>query len=284
MSAAEGTQRPFDASPFGAIAAKITGAQLDRRTRALLGRGDSARSGQPVWRNSYEVGQVEDRVWKRIGDGHPRSGRRWTASLLKAAKAYELRTRADRRENDPGARNGALGEVGIAVLEYLYERVDYMTGRLDPAIRTIADAIGRAYSAVHEALVRLRNAGFLAWMRRSEKIAEPEPGGPQVKQASNAYALLVPEAAKPWLGWLLHGKRTPACEEDHRRREKAEFDRMVQGLTAVEHVRDFVTDALLGPTLKRLAALVDAREEQKGESGRADETGGSPLYKRRSEE
>lgn len=280
MSASEATDRPFDASPFGAIAAKIAGVQLDRRTRALLGRGDSARSGEPVWRNSYAVGQIEDRVWKRISDGTARGGRRWTASLLKAAKAYELRTRAERRENDPGARNGVLGEVGIAVLEYLYERVDYATGRLDPAIRTIADAIGRAYSAVHEALVRLRAAGFLAWMRRSEKITEPEPGGPQVKQASNAYALLVPEAAKPWLGWLMRSKRVPECEADRRRREKEKFDLMVKGLTAVDYVTDFVSDALLGPTLKRLAALIDARESQKGESGSTDETGGSSLYKR----
>ena len=254
----------------------------------LLGRGDSVRSGQPVWRNSYTVGQIEDRLWSKISDGTTRSGRRWTASLLKAAKAYELRTRAEYREKEPGVRNGALGEVGLAVLEHLYERVDYLTGRLDPAIRTIADAIGRAYSAVHEALVRLRAHGFLHWMRRSEKIENPEPGGPQVKQASNAYALLVPEPAKPWLAWLMRKNRdkgrVPECETDRRKQEQDAFKRMVGGLSAVDHVRDFVHDALLGPTLTRLAALVDAREKHKGESGSTDETGGSSPYRRRSEE
>lgn len=283
MSGAIPTRAP-DASPFGLIAAKIAHANLPRKTRALLGRGDSPRSGQPVWRNSYAVGQIEDRLWRPIAGGNKRGGKRWTASLLKAAKAFELKTRAERRETDPGTRNGALGEVGIAVLEFLYETVDYATGRLDPAIRTIADAIGRAYSAVHEALVRLRAAGFLAWMRRSEKIEEPEPGGPQVKQASNAYALLVPEPAQPWLGWLLHRKRVPECVADQQLRQKEEFDRMLAGMSATEYARDFVHDALLGPTLKRIAALIDARDSQKGESGSTDETGGSPVFYRRSRE
>ena len=44
-----GTGQSFDASPFGLIAAKVAGAQLSRRTRVRLGRGDSPRSGEPVW-------------------------------------------------------------------------------------------------------------------------------------------------------------------------------------------------------------------------------------------
>lgn len=159
--------RPFDAQPFGLIAAGLAKAALSRKTRARLERGDSPRSGEPVWRNSYTVGQIEDRIWKPINGGKLRAGKRWTGALLKAAKALELRTRAERRAKEPGARNGALGVVGIAVLEYLYDTVDYASGRLDPALRTIADATGHAYSAVHDALVRLRNHGFLTWARRS---------------------------------------------------------------------------------------------------------------------
>src|SRR5690606_31948645 len=142
-------------------------------------------------------------IWKPINGGGVRDGKRWTGALLKAAKAFELRTRAERREVEPGVRNGALGEVGIAVLEHLYETVQYSTGRLEPAIRTIADAIGRAYSAVHEALCRLRTHGFLTWLRRSKPVDNPIPGGQQVEQASNAYALLVPPAMKGWLSRLI---------------------------------------------------------------------------------
>ena len=280
MSGAGETARPFDASPFGAIAAALVGNTLDRKTRAMLDRGDSPRSGQPVWRNSYYVGQIEDKVWRPIVNGTVRTGKRWTGALMKAAKAYELRTRAERRELEPGARNGALGEVGLAVLEYLYSIVDYATGRLDPAVRTIAEAIGRAYSAVHPALTRLRDAGFLNWMRRSRKIENPVPGGQQVEQASNAYALLLPPAAKPWLRWLMDPKRQPACDEDRRKHDRKEFDRMVTGLSAAEYAKEFVRDTLLGPALQKLGALLDARDLNKGESSSTDETGASPIFYR----
>lgn len=267
----------FDAQPLGLLAAKITGAALDRKTRVHLTRGDSPRSGEPVWRNSYYVGQIEDRIWRPINGGSVRAGKRWTAALLKAAKAFEIRTRTERREKEPGARNGALGEVGIAVLEYLYGKVDYATGRLDPAIRTIADEIGRAYSAVHEAIVRLRKHGFLQWMRRSQPIENPEPGGPQVKQASNAYALLVPEALKGWLARLIGKPRTADCEEDRRRMEREEFERMLAGLSATEYARDFLWtgDRLLGETLRNIAAALDGRDNLHRESSSNDETGGS---------
>lgn len=248
------TERSYDAQPLGLLAARLTGNVLERKTRIRLGRGDSPRTGQPVWRNSYYVGQIEERIWKPIIGGSVRGGARWTGALFHAAKAFEIRTRNERRVDEPGARNGVLGDVGIAVPEYLYSKVDYATGRLDPAIRTIADEeIGRAYSAVHEAIVRLRKHGFLQWMRRSEPIEDPEPGGPQVKQASNAYALLVPEGMKGWLGKLIgKPKAPPACAEDKHRQEREEFDRMLAGLTATEYANDFVwtDDRLLGETLR----------------------------------
>lgn len=275
------TRKPFDAEAIGAIAARIAGADLNRKTRARLGRGDSPRSGEPVWRNSYYVGQIESRVWKPINGGSNRGGKRWTGALLKAARAFELRTRAERQEKEPGVRNGALGEVGLAVLGYLYDTVDYSTGRLEPAIRTIAEEIGRAYSAVHEALVRLRRHGFLHWMRRSEKIEDPEPGGPQVKQASNAYALLVPEGMKGWLARLIGRAPAPACEQDRRRRLQEEIEAMFAKMSASEYqAQAFNADALLGPTLRSIAAAVDARETLERESGRSDETGGSYLIHR----
>lgn len=264
-----------EGTAFGLLAARITGSQLGRRTRMLLERGDSPRSGERVWRNSYTEGTIEDRVWKRISDGTPRGGRRWTAALLKAAKALEIRTRKERREESPGARNGALGEVGLEVLAWLYETVDYATGRLEPAIATIAEAIGRSYSAVHDALVRLRREGFLHWMRRSRPIKDPEPGGPQAEQVPNAYALLVPEGAKTWLAALIGKPPVPECDHDRRKRERAAFDAMLADLTTEErHQTIWNGDELLGETLRRLAAAIDRRDSPKGESGRARETGG----------
>lgn len=270
------TASTHDATPFGLAAARAAKVALDRRTRALLGRGDSPRSGQRVWRNSYTEGTIEDRVWKPIHDGSPRGGKRWTGALLKAARAFEYRTRRERREVDPGARNGKLGEVALEVLAYLYELVDYSTGRLEPAIATIAEEVGRSYSAVHEALVRLRKEGFLHWMRRSRPIKDPEPGGQQVEQVSNAYALLVPEPIKGWMRALFRKTPKAACDEDRRRYEREAYEAMLAGLTAQQrHDTTWNGDSLLGETLRRLAAAVDARDFQRGESGTARETGGS---------
>lgn len=266
----------FDASPFGLIAAKVANAALSRKTRALLSRGDSPRSGERVWRNSYTVGTIEDRVWRRINDGTARGGRRWTGALMKAARQFEYRTRLERREKEPGTRNGRLGEVGLEVLSYLYEIVDFATGRLEPAISTIAEAIGRSYAAVHNALCRLRTEGFLHWMRRSQPIENPVPGGQQVEQVSNAYALLVPEQMKEWLGGLFRKAPPAQCELDRRVQDKQSFEAMLAGLTTQErHEVTWNGDRLLGETLRNLAAAIDRRDSQKGEYSTALETGGS---------
>ncbi|MFA7506366.1 MAG: hypothetical protein WCZ28_16830 [Burkholderiaceae bacterium] len=271
------TAAPFrDATPFGLAAARAAKVTLGRRTRMLLERGDSPRSGEKVWRNSYTEGTIEDRVWKPIHDGTARGGKRWTGALLKAARAFEYRTRLLRREKEPGARNGKLGEIGLEVLAFLYETVDYASGRLEPAIATIAQAIGRSYSAAHDALCRLRREGFLHWMRRSRPIDEPEPGGPQVEQVANAYALLVPDAVKGWMHTLFRKAPMPACEEARRKHERAAFETMLAGLTTEErHAATWNGDSLLGETLRRLAAAVDARSILEGESGTSRETGGS---------
>lgn len=260
--------------PIGRFILAAAGIQPNRATRAFHQRGDSPRSRAPVWRNSYSVGQIEDRIWKPINGGTLRGGKRWTAALLKAAKGFELATRAKRQQTEPGARNGALGPVAIAVLEYLYGLVDFTTGRLEPAVRTIADAVGHAYSAVHNALKRLREHGFLHWMRRSRPKEDAQPGGPVVEQASNAYALLVPQGIRAGLQRLLGKLPTPECEVDRRRREHAAFEQMLEGLSAQKrHEVTWSGDSLLGETLKRLAAAVDDRDRKTCESSTTDETG-----------
>lgn len=267
-----------DASPFGLLAAKISQSKLGRKTRALLERGDSPRSGEKVWRNSYYEGTIEDRVWKPIHDGSTQGGKRWTGALMKAARALEYRTRLARREKEPGARNGALGEIGLEVLGFMFETIDFATGRLDPAIATIAAGIGRSYSAVHEALCRLRTQGFLHWMRRSRPIANPEPDGPQVEQISNAYALLVPTEMKAWLTVLLRKKKgkMPGCEEDRRKREREAYEAMLSTMSTEDrHAATWDGDCLVGETLRRLARAIDERDVLNRESGRHGETVGS---------
>jgi len=274
MSARESTT-PQGGKPAGAFLDGVLGYRQDRSTRARLARGSNPRSGAPVWRNSYTVGQIEDRIWKPINGGSRRGGRRWTAAMLRAARKFETRTLRERRKVEPGARNGKLGEVGLRVLTYLYDTVDYATGRLEPAVRTIADELALSYSAVHRALQRLREHRFISWMRRSVPVEDPGPGEPPAKQASNAYALLCPPAMRAWLARLFGKVPHPACDQDRRAREQAEFEEMLNSLGAAEYMdATWTGDTLLGETLRSIAAAIDARERNHRESSGTDETGG----------
>ena len=274
------TAASHEATPFGLIAANVVGNKLDRKTRALLGRGDSHRTGERVWRNSYTEGQIEQRIWRPLGIGKQRGtkrgGKRWAAAALRMAKRFEVRTRAERQAQEPGARNGALGSVAIAVLEYLYEIVEFATGRLEPAIATISEEIGHSYSAVHEALCRLRRQGFLQWIRRSRPIGNKGEAGPQVEQISNAYALTLPDEIEDLVRRLVHDGPAPADELQRRDQARRDWKAMIDQLSPTAfHADHWHGDRLTGETVARIAALLDAREKQERESGRNGETGGS---------
>lgn len=264
-----------NATPFGLAAARVAGIALDRKTRTLLGRGDSPRSGQPVWRNSYYENTIEHRVWRPLGD--VRRGKRIAGAVLNAARSMERESRWKRKSDSPGSRRGLLGEVAIEVLEVLYDMIDFGTGRLEPAIATVADRVGRSYSAVHAALVDLRRHGFLHWVRRSRRVKDPVPGGQQVEQIPNAYALLVPKELERFLARAFN-PRLPDCERWRRDQERAEWQRMLNQLTHRElHHATWNGDELAGETVKRIEAqlrrIADAMD--RGESSSCGETGGS---------
>lgn len=264
-------------APFGVLAAKVAGSALGRKTRALLERGDSPRSGEKVWRNSYYEGQIEHRIWRPFGIGRQagtkRGGRRLAALTLRFAKALEKRSRLERQKVTPGVRNGVLGDIGIRVLEAMLDLVDFASGRLEPAIATIAESAGCSYAAAHEALCRLRKNGFLQWIRRSRPTENKGEVGPQVEQITNAYALLIPDGVKE-LAQRLGGNAPPPDDAVHRRRADAdEVAAMLAGQTIEAGHLDFWTgDRLLGETV---AALARALDRQERESSKKRETGGS---------
>ena len=287
------TGRGGEAKPLGLVAAGLIGNRLSRKTRAKLERGDNPRSGQPVWRNSYTEGQCENRIWRRYGDGSKRTGRRLHGLIMKSARRFERESRRARQaqaelarkmNSDEAAnarlagkplhrkaRRGLLGDVGLEVLDFLWGRVDYLTGRLEPAIGTIADEIGRSYSAVHRALKDLRARGYLQWERRSRPIEKAAPGERQVEQIPNAYVLLIPKALRAFFSIEIGGARpAPACVAWDREEAKRDFDRMLSQLTAQEfHRATWEGDTRAGETLAAIARMVDDRE-----SSISRETGG----------
>ncbi|WP_129792544.1 RNA replicase [Sphingosinicella sp. CPCC 101087] len=145
----------------------------------IAGCAPKKRTGQRVWRNSYHRGEREHRIWRPLGKTREEAWK-FKRALLKAAERFEDLTKP------AGRRMGELGWTGVKVLKALIEIVDNMTGRLEPAIATIAAKANLGVSTVGRALARLRDAGFLDWLRRTEPL-DNDGAGPQVHQTSNAY-------------------------------------------------------------------------------------------------
>lgn len=243
---------------------------------AGLERPPSPRTGRPVWRNSYYEGTIESRIWRPFMGGNLRGAKRRIGAILKCARELDRKTRRERQRATPGAKNGILGQVALDVLDALYNRfLDYRTGALEPAIMTIAEAVGHSYSAVHRALKRLREAGFLQWVRRTRPSDSEGEAGPQIEQISNAYALLVPTKIEAMVGHLVGKAPVPNDVSWDQARRRAEFKDMVAGLTAKDFHADFWRgDSLAGETLAKIAAAIDRREEQSREFSKGGVTGG----------
>lgn len=230
------------------------------------------RTGQPVWRNSYYEGTIEGRIWRPFMGGNVRGAKRRIGAILKSARELEKRTRRERQRQHPGVRNGILGEIGLSVLDVLYRRyLDFRTGRLDPAISTIAEAVGHSYAAVHAALRRLRQAGFIHWVRRSKPRDDADGAGPQVEQITNAYALLLPKPLERMVASLLGKAPQPDDASWHAEQQARDWQAMLDSMSSAEfHAATWSGDELAGETLARIAALLD----QKRESPSSVETGG----------
>ncbi|HET9335696.1 MAG TPA: hypothetical protein VFO12_04725 [Sphingomicrobium sp.] len=211
-----------------------------------------ARTFQPVRRNSYHRGEREQLLWRPIGKDK-RSAKRLIGARLKAARQYEHHHRRKIQRKHPGRRNGPLGDIGLLVLEALYDLVDFKTGRLDPAIDTIAARICKARSAVVRALARLREHGFIKWIRRSEPI-ENEGAGPQVRQISNAYGFGMPAEAAAWVERSLGNGPLPDDEVSRCESHEAELKAMLGQASLVEVVDYHTDDPLLAGILKRMSS------------------------------
>lgn len=203
----------------------------------------------PVRRRSHFKGRSEVRIWRP-------TNRQEVQKVLLAAKRYE---RTERRK---GERTGPLGSVAIEILEFFVNLVDFRTGRLEPSIDTIMSKVRRSRDAVVRALKALRVHGFLDWLRRYEPTGN-KGQGPQVKQASNAYRLSLPEKARRLLGRF--GKAPPP-PEDHGQDQQV-WTGMIAAYTASlpmeEQLGLQVDDPALGNALAKLWKSVKLRESAK---------------------
>src|SRR3954470_24362683 len=102
------------------------------------------------------------------------------------ARAFERQTR------QKGKQDGALGRNGLLVFHTLiFDILDYATGRLDPAIETIARKACISISSVKRGLANLKRSGLLHWIRRAAETHD-EKGRFCLKQDTNAYGIMPP--------------------------------------------------------------------------------------------
>lgn len=201
------------------------------------------RTFQPVRRNSYAAGEREGRFWRPV---NPKE--KW--AHIRAAEAY------DRQRKEAGKRNGPLGHIAIELLRELYRIVDYKTGRLDPSIDYLMRQLRRSRAAIVHALARLKEHGFIEWIRRTEPTGN-EGFGPQVRQITNAYRFCLPAAARKVLDRII-GKGPMPVDDQHRREMAAqEMEAMLQSLPADQRMHAMIEDDALAQVLGRIGLMLE---------------------------
>lgn len=159
---------------------------IAKQTRELL-RGAGAKLGgkkrghDPVHRHSFDIDSRQADVFRPIADGTLAGGLAWADDYIRLAKEYDV-IHKKKGERSPLMANG------IRVLEALLRNfLDFKTGKLDPALTGLMKVTALSKNAVVDALKRLKEHGFLNWIRRSEKTTNVGEAGPQRQQATNAY-------------------------------------------------------------------------------------------------
>lgn len=209
------------------------------------------RTGQPVRRDSYNVGEREARWYRPVA-------RASVGARLRAAERYELTAKVK------GRKNGAFGHVGLEVLKLFYRTVCFRTGRLEPSLDWMMLKLRRSRAAIVRALAALQRHGFVDWIRRTEPTEIDGPG-PQVRQISNAYRLLEPTC--PRSGHL--ADRPPPMPDDHTHAAEAaavEHAAMIVALAPTDFIGATVEDEGLAGSLSRLARAVGLHSASSPES------------------
>lgn len=231
---------------------------IARDTRKLLkdagGKlGNKKRGHDPVHRYSYDVDSRQADVFRPIADGTIAGGLAWADDYIRLAKEYDI-IHKKKGERSPLMANG------IRVLEALLRKfLDFKTGQLDPAITALMKATALSKNAVVDALKRLKEHGFLDWIRRSEKTTNVGEAGPQRMQATNAYHFDMRQLGKA-LGDV--GRAVIARFQnlrEARRRRGIKTPSAASSLPQAAPQPPIPADPIMEAVLKRIEAGIEAR-------------------------
>ncbi len=161
---------------------------ISRATRAIIRSAGAKLAGRErgqdrqIHRESYDVHDHRAQVARKFADGTKAGTLAWIDAFVRTAREFDLFTRQKGKPRP-------LRDSGIHILDVVLRNHwhDFRTGRIDPALSQIMRATGYVRQTVVDALKRLAEHGFLDWVRRTERIANPIPGGPTRQQVNNAY-------------------------------------------------------------------------------------------------
>src|SRR5271168_226177 len=124
----------------------------------------------------------------------------------KAVRLFHKARQFERQTRQKGKQDGALGRNGLAVLHaMIFDFLNYVTGKLDPAIESIARKAAMSTSSAKRGLANLKAAGVLGWVRRAAETRD-EKGRFCLEQDTNAYGVIPPSQ---WLGFIENEPPTP---------------------------------------------------------------------------
>lgn len=221
---------------FATLSTVVEGIAGKRRTHA------------PVHRNSRPAGKCEAMIWRK-------TKRQDVKEIVLAAKRYEIAMK------QPGKRTGPLGAVALEVLELLSNLVDYNTGRLEPSLDTMMRHLRRSRDAIVRGLQALKDHGFVNWLRRFVSTDNEGNKGPQVRQTSNAYTLLLPAKGRAALGRYGKAPPLPEDQEQATAERETEVKTYRASMTMEEIVYADVDPGNLQESLARAARLLMKQRE-----------------------
>ncbi|MFT8662645.1 MAG: helix-turn-helix domain-containing protein [Zymomonas mobilis] len=181
------------------------------------------RTPDPVHRDSYDVGERENTVWKPVNPNE-------IGAYLEAVEQYSI-------------NNKGLSDKAVRLLKMLFRMADFKTGRLEPTLETICQKVGYARATVARLLKQLQELGFLRWIRRSIKI-KADGKGPRRKQTSNAYGFLSPkywpELARQVFERVMRRRNTPLSDDlaHAKATDKAETEAMIESLPTEDWTKE----------------------------------------------
>lgn len=148
----------------------------------IAGRGSAQkRTDQPVWRGSLDVDDPRAKVQRPLGDGTPEGAKEFIRAWIIALKDYAEHTRK------PGKAHELTANLVKLIETIMWRCLDRTSGACEVTLERIIEVTKFSRPTVVRLLSRARAAGFIDWVRRTEKTDNAPGEGPQVKQTANAY-------------------------------------------------------------------------------------------------